>query len=273
MSTINISAVHGRSGPNRSKRFQGAFSMHHYITLLRSVSIQNQYLEWYCKIVHRGLVRANTRIQAKIILGYSEGHHIVPRSYKLGGETDKDNIVYLSAKEHVILHRLLCKFSQGAYRTSMLYAFHIMCFNDNGGNNKRYTTTHLLGKARAAVSVANSGPRGIIGAPKWSNCDNIEEFKSLLIDHVKSQKSDPEIGKIYGVSATAVFNWRTKLDVGNRRPLLKDSSWLYEQYVTNKLSAAQIGIIVGSTGAAVQQYLNRFGIPIRDANARHQQNR
>lgn len=39
--------------------------------------------------------------------GYSERHHILPRS--LGGTDDEDNIVILTAKEHLIAHLLLLK--------------------------------------------------------------------------------------------------------------------------------------------------------------------
>lgn len=39
--------------------------------------------------------------------GYTENHHIIPRS--LGGNDDVDNIVSLSAREHFICHYLLAK--------------------------------------------------------------------------------------------------------------------------------------------------------------------
>jgi len=246
--------------------------MHHYISILRSVSTQNRYLEWYCRIVQNGLSRAKTKSQAKNILGYTEGHHIVPRSYKLGGKSNPDNLVYLSAKEHILVHRLLCKFSQGEHQICALRAFHCMCVKDNGGQNKRHASSLQLGKAREAVIIANSNPKGIQGPPKWSRCSTLDGFKTELIGYVNSRKSDPEIGKIYGVSSTAVFNWRRKLNIENRRPQLKNPKWLYEQYVENSLSSGAIAKMIGCTGAAVQQYLNRFGITIRDANDR-QKNR
>ena len=39
--------------------------------------------------------------------GYSEKHHVVPRC--MGGSDEEDNLVHLTAKEHFIVHRLLCK--------------------------------------------------------------------------------------------------------------------------------------------------------------------
>jgi len=39
--------------------------------------------------------------------GYCEKHHIVPRC--MGGTNGKDNLVYLTAKEHFICHKLLVR--------------------------------------------------------------------------------------------------------------------------------------------------------------------
>ena len=47
------------------------------------------------------------RQQNPITEGYSENHHILPRS--LGGSNNLDNLVKLSAREHFICHYLLAK--------------------------------------------------------------------------------------------------------------------------------------------------------------------
>ncbi len=54
--------------------------------------------------------------------GYSERHHIVPKS--MGGSNDDDNLVYLSAKAHFVAHHLLWRWHRNS---SMAYAFHMMC--------------------------------------------------------------------------------------------------------------------------------------------------
>jgi hypothetical protein len=43
----------------------------------------------------------------RILTGYKERHHIVPKC--MGGTDDKDNLVNLTAKEHFIAHKLLCE--------------------------------------------------------------------------------------------------------------------------------------------------------------------
>lgn len=57
----------------------------------------------YQKIYNQIIERAKNRN----IEGYVEKHHVVPKC--LGGEGKKENIVKLTAKEHFICHRLLCK--------------------------------------------------------------------------------------------------------------------------------------------------------------------
>ena len=47
------------------------------------------------------------RSKNRHLTGYSEKHHIIPKS--LGGTNDKENIVRLTAREHFIIHKLLCE--------------------------------------------------------------------------------------------------------------------------------------------------------------------
>ncbi|MCS7316844.1 MAG: HNH endonuclease [Candidatus Dojkabacteria bacterium] len=68
---------------------------------------------------------------------YKELHHILPRS--LGGKNNKDNLVYLTPKEHFICHLLLTKmFNEQEKREKMIKAFFAMKHWKNGYQN-RYT--------------------------------------------------------------------------------------------------------------------------------------
>lgn len=60
----------------------------------------NKYQKWYDQLVERARTRTLT--------GYVEKHHVLPRS--LGGTNDPDNIVKLTAREHLIAHMLLPRF-------------------------------------------------------------------------------------------------------------------------------------------------------------------
>jgi len=67
---------------------------------------------------------------------YKELHHIIPRS--LGGTDEKDNLTYLTAREHFICHWLLVKMTEGADRSKMIYALQGMKAQNN--NQQRYET-------------------------------------------------------------------------------------------------------------------------------------
>ena len=78
--------------------------------------IDNKYTREYFKII--GIAQNHT------YQGYTERHHIIPKS--LGGSNDPDNLVRLSAREHFICHRLLTKMLTGEDRKKMCFAMNWM---------------------------------------------------------------------------------------------------------------------------------------------------
>ena len=88
----------------------------------------NKYTKTYYQIITPTLNRElNT---------YKELHHIIPRS--LGGTDEKDNLTYLTAREHFICHWLLVKMTEGAARSKMIYALQGMRAQNN--SQQRYET-------------------------------------------------------------------------------------------------------------------------------------
>lgn len=69
------------------------------------------YLSTVTKAVARNFSKAKGR----------ERHHIIPQS--LGGTNDKNNLVYLTCREHFLCHWLLLKITTGENRHKMMYAF------------------------------------------------------------------------------------------------------------------------------------------------------
>jgi len=243
--------------------------MNIYIDIIEEMSLKNKYFYIWASIITNAKKRAFDKNEAKNKIGYVEGHHIVPKSFDLGGETDTENIAYLSAKEHILIHRLMCKFTQDEYRVKSLRAFHCMVFVDNGGQNKRNPSLHQLAKGREASSLANRGKRGVNGVPSWFHIsETITDFEQTLRNHVLDGMSDPEIANVYNVSATAIHNWRNKLGIKKRRWQLRDKKWLLKTYIDKKLSCQDIANIIGCTSSAVQIRLRELGIPIRDSHAR-----
>jgi len=88
----------------------------------------NKYTRWYNQII------ANA--QNRITEGYTERHHIQPRS--LGGADTADNLVNLTAREHFVCHWLLTKMTSGEDRYKMINALRMMRAEKEG--QQRYTT-------------------------------------------------------------------------------------------------------------------------------------
>jgi hypothetical protein len=74
--------------------------------------LQNKYTRIYYMIIEHA--------QSRNISGYTEKHHIIPRS--MGGTNKKDNLVALTGREHFICHLLLAKMTQGLDRSKMVLA-------------------------------------------------------------------------------------------------------------------------------------------------------
>jgi hypothetical protein len=66
--------------------------------------IDNKYTRTYYQII----ARAKSRIKPDC---YTERHHIIPKS--IGGTNDSENLVFLTAREHFICHKLLPKMVTG----------------------------------------------------------------------------------------------------------------------------------------------------------------
>lgn len=74
-----------------------------YLNLLLLNVQETKYSKWYTSIINKAYNRQiipNT---------YYEKHHILPKCFNLGGEKDKNNIIYLYPKEHLLCHKLLVK--------------------------------------------------------------------------------------------------------------------------------------------------------------------
>lgn len=112
----------------------------------------NKYEKWYNQIINRS---------KEPRLGYTERHHILPRS--LGGSDDADNLADLTAREHFICHWLLTKiYPAGEEHWKMLNALRMMRAEKAG--QQRYETKitsrvyeNLKVEYSALQSIRNTG--------------------------------------------------------------------------------------------------------------------
>ena len=114
--------------------------------------LQNKYSCYYYSIINKAKSRATSKREAKKILGYVEKHHIIPKV--LGGTNDEDNIVFLTAREHFICHRLLTKMVSGKSKYQMDKAVNLMTISTTK-HQRQFTVmsrTFELVKKNAALA-------------------------------------------------------------------------------------------------------------------------
>jgi hypothetical protein len=104
-----------------------------YIQKVEEIALSNKYTKWYLNICRNANKRCTNRKDAKQLLGYTEAHHVLPKCFKIGGEKDKENLVYLSGREHFIIHWLATKMFENTSKSKLSYAFKLMC-----NKSKRY---------------------------------------------------------------------------------------------------------------------------------------
>ena len=107
--------------------------------------LNNKYSNYYFNIVSRAKTRTlspNT---------YVEKHHIIPKSF--GGSNDADNIVKLTAREHLVCHQLLIRMTSGILRSKMAFAAWRMVFSSKTHQRAR-VTSRVYESLRLEMSLA-----------------------------------------------------------------------------------------------------------------------
>jgi hypothetical protein len=110
--------------------------MNDYLNKLLLLTTNEEIADEYIKLIEIGLSRGSIRSKVKkdITESIIERHHILPKSFKLGGEKDKANLVFLTAREHFNAHIFLSKMFSGIYHQKMCFALRRMAPKDNNKN-------------------------------------------------------------------------------------------------------------------------------------------
>lgn len=95
--------------------------------------------------------------QDRLVKGYTERHHIIPRC--MGGTDDADNIAILTPEEHYVAHQLLVKIYPG--NGKLIYAMNMMTVGGEGHQrsmNKRYgwVKRKYISECRKRIGPQNS---------------------------------------------------------------------------------------------------------------------
>jgi len=152
------------------------------------------YQRLYNNIVRRG--------QTRILEGYSEKHHIVPRC--MGGTDEVSNLVKLTPEEHYLCHLLLVKIYPNNIRLVKSAMFMVSSNNTVKRNNKAYGWL----KREYSNSIKGESNPNYNGA---SRRRYIEEY------------GIPEVSKDY-----ITTEWRDKISkrmIGDKNPIAGIKPW------------------------------------------------
>lgn len=172
--------------------------------------IKNNFTENYFQIIEIANKRCPgyaTRRAAKKILGYTEKHHIIPKS--LGGSDDPSNLVWLTAAEHLQLHLLLINMIEEKDLIRKMYSAVIRMCNPQSKTQQRIFNSNYddLRKECAKMhsdymKIKHSGSKN-----PFFNKKHSEESKKLISLGGKGLKRTNETRKNLSLSK-----------IGNKNP-------------------------------------------------------
>jgi hypothetical protein len=172
--------------------------------------LDNEYTNEYYAIINRALARVSynaSKKEARTLLGYVEHHHIIPKS--LGGLDLQDNMVWLTAPEHLKAHLLLVK----------------MVVNPN----------HRRSMALAAVRMSNpqsKTQKRIHGDDQIEDIAAIREEAAKLHSEYMKEKHKGEKNPFYG---------RTHTDEAKHNQKHKNIGLKRTQFTKDNIAAAKQG--------------------------------
>ena len=131
--------------------------------------------------------------------GYYERHHILPRS--LGGDDSDDNLIYLTGREHLIVHWLLYKIHGIG---PMAEAFYAMCM-DKYGNRYKPVSRAIEAAMRAKTDAhSNRWLNGEIDLSAYSKeMGNIDATRA----HFKTEEYKESVSGLKSPMAKFVFDF------------------------------------------------------------------
>lgn len=132
-----------------------------YVDKIKMIAKKNKYTKWYCNIVTNAQIRASSKKEAKLKgLDYTEEHHILPKSFNMGGQKDKQNYAYLTAREHLICHLLMTKMFDGELKNKAYSAAASMTRIQRRNKQMTFTTRQMaqLKEANRLARVSRPSP-------------------------------------------------------------------------------------------------------------------
>jgi len=121
--------------------------MNQYLQQIQSIALPNKYTKYYVAIIKKAQLRPQNRKELVANIGYVENHHILPKCFALGGVRDKLNMVFLTAKEHFIVHLCATRMFQNIKCSQMTFAFRQLR-SANAHQSYRYMNSGLYAQLK-----------------------------------------------------------------------------------------------------------------------------
>lgn len=231
--------------------------MNPYLQKVVSLANQNKYTKYYFRIIENALKRPQDRKFLKGVFGYVESHHILPESFGLGGEKDKDNLVFLTAKEHFIVHLCATKMFESIFKNKMVFAFRQLkaknpCQGGRYMNSRLYTLIKpdfksfvRLYKDRAVKYLYESQAQEIVDLENsgWSRQMTSEYKKHCVKTPPKGRVVSEETRRKMSLATKGVPKLklrgqkhsaeRTKKTIESKKKFWDENPEKYQEYLQN----------------------------------------
>jgi hypothetical protein len=170
-------------------------------------------------------------LKSQVIDGYSEKHHIIPRS--MGGTDVKSNLIALTPRQHFVAHWMLWK----AYGGNMGRAFFMMSnFGKYGNVNSR---TYAMARADYSKQVSIQMTGKVM--PPISEETRQKMSKSALGKVVSQETRDKisaaQVGRVYD------DEFKRKVSEGKKGITTRGTGWQQSEETRNKIGQAQVGAL------------------------------
>ena len=146
-----------------------------------SLFLSNKYTRWYYAIV--------TNAQARIFDGYTENHHITPKS--LGGDNSSGNLVKLTAREHFVCHWLLTKMVENTkHRYQMWNAFSCMLYRENVSQERYKVTSKIFENIKKEGAKIKSVKYSGSNNPMFGKTHSEEAVDKIRKTHLGKKRTE-----------------------------------------------------------------------------------
>jgi hypothetical protein len=141
------------------------------------------------------LPSGTSRRKAKQLLGYTERHHIIPKS--MGGDNSDDNLVWLTAQEHLDAHILLTNMMGDRESERKMLASAVRMLNPQSRSQQRIfvSTYDDIRKAAAVAHGELMRERQKGSKNSFFNKKHSTESKQKISEGGRGMKRSPETKK------------------------------------------------------------------------------